>query len=255
MAIVMNRISLSIAALFLVFGCASPVRAEAPWEWRPNTLELHGKDIKFEWAVPKLVRTPGDTAQWQKLLDKRMKSQLSEFQSAFEDAQKENAKLQKEMPDFHPNPWESSGGYQVVWQDPDHLVLLWQGYDYRGGAHGLPMMEVTVLSAEQPDSLLPPSSLFNDEEKVLQALSTSSRAGLASQFADGLDEWALQGTEPTWDNFALVYPTQVDGPARFEVIFPSYQVAPYSAGTPTVEIPWDILAPYAPSLKDGVALP
>lgn len=246
---------LSIASLFLLFCHASPVRAEAPWEWRPSTLELHGKGIKFEWALPRLVRTPGDTAQWQKLLDKRMRSQLSEFQSAFEDAQKENARLRLEMPDYRPNPWESSGGYQVVWEDAQHLVLLWQGYDYRGGAHGIPVMEVTVLDAEQPDSLLPPSSLFSDEAKVLEALSTATRAGLASQFSEGLDEWALKGTEPVWENFSIVYPSHVDGPPRFEVIFPSYQVAPYVAGTPTVEISWDVLAPYAPSLKEGVALP
>lgn len=251
----MKRITLFIVSLFLPFCAASPVRAETPWEWRPNTLELHGKNIKFEWAVPKLVRTPGDTANWQKLLDKRMREELSEFQSAFEDAQKDNARLKLEMPDYKPNPWESSGGYKVMWEDPEHLVLLWQGYDYRGGAYGLPKMEVTVLSTEQPDSLLPPSSLFNDEGKVLEALSIASRDGLAAQFTDGLDDWALKGTEPTWDNFSLVYPSYLDGPPRFEVIFPSYQVAPYAAGTPTVEIPWGTLAPYAPTLGEGVKLP
>lgn len=251
----MNRKSLGMALLFLLLLSSSPVWAEAPWVWKPKTLELHGQDITFEWAVPKLQATPGDTANWQKLLDRKMKDQLNEFQNAFTEAQIENKAIQRENPDFDPNPWESTGGYQVVWEDPEHLVLLWKGYDYRGGAHGLPVMEVTVLSTEQPDSLLPPTSLFNDEANVLQVLSIASQAGLAGQFVDPLDEWAIKGTQPNWDNFRVVYPSHVDGPARFEVIFPAYQVAPYAAGTPTVQIPWEFLDEFAPALKNGVPLP
>lgn len=251
----MKRILTTIALLFLLLA-SSPLQAqEAPWSWVPSTLELHGTDITFRWAVPKLARTPGDTAHWQKLLDRRMRDRMDEFQSAFDDARREDAALISENPNYKPNPWESTGGYRVVWQDPAQLVLLWHGYDYRGGAHGLPVFEVTVLSSAQPDDLLPAPALFSDSAEFLPTLSEAARAALAAQFPDPLDEWALKGSAPEWENYSVVYPSYENGRKRFEVVFPAYQVAPYAVGAPKVEIPWEVLAPYAPNLVDGVPLP
>jgi hypothetical protein len=254
----MMRTPRAIGWLLLLLVTSSPAWAVNPWVWQPKTLELHGENVSFEWAVPKLLSSPGDTAEWQKLLDHEVADRLNEFENAYEQARQENARLLLENPDYRPKPWESSGGYQAVWEDPRHLVLLWKGYDYRGGAHGLPVLKVTVLSTEHPDSLLPPSSLFRDDASVLEVLSSASRQSLREQMAQQrteVDEWMLKGTEPGWQNFGVVYPTRVDGPPRFEVIFPSYQVAPYAAGTPTVQIPWELLSPFAPSLQDGVPLP
>ncbi len=252
----MKRILSTIAPLFLLLLASSPVQSqEAPWAWTPSTLELHGNEITFEWAVPKLVRAPGDAAHWQKLLDRRMRDRMGEFQTAFEEARREDAVLLRENPDYKPNPWESSGGYRVVWQDPQQLVLLWHGYDYRGGAHGLPVYEVTVLSSGQPDDLLPPQALFQDVPELLPTLSEAARAALASQSPEPLDEWALKGSAPAWENYSVIYPSFENGRRRFEVIFPPYQVAPYAAGAPTVEVPWEVLAPFTPGLTEGVPLP
>ena len=63
-----------------------------------------------------------------------------------------------------------------------------------------------------------------------------SREGLVKQGYDKTDEWMLEGTAPKPENFQLVVPGE-DG---LEVIFSSYQVAPYAAGTPSVEIPWSV---------------
>ena len=244
-----------MATLLLLLASSS--WAQSPWKWTPKTLELHGQDITFEWSLPKLSATPGDTALWQKQLDRAIADRLNEFQNAFEEARRESVALRRENPDYKPNPWESEGGYQVAWADERRLILVWQGYDYRGGAHGLPVMDVTVLDAEQPDSLLPPSSLFSDEAGALEALSRATRANLDEQMLgdQSQDEWVLKGTEPHWENFHVVYPMQTDGPPRWEVIFPSYQVAPYSAGTPTVEIPWQVLSGFAPTLIPEVLKP
>jgi hypothetical protein len=244
-----------ISWLILLFVTTSPAAADPTWQWKPSTLESRSADMTFDWAIPRLERSPGDMSHWQKLLDRDVRERLNEFQNAWAEAQAENARLRAENPEFRANPWESSGGYQVVWQDPRYLVLLWQGYDYRGGAHGLPVLRVTVLDTERPDALLGSQALFRDQPGLLEALSSASRDGLAGQFAEPLDDWARTGTEARWDNFQVLYPCYLDGPARFEVIFPSYQVAPYAAGTPTVEIPWAKLAPWANDLKDGEPLP
>ena len=246
----MKRISFGMAALFLLLGISSPVWGQtSSWSWQSSRVKLQEKNLTFDWSVPNLSTSPGDTAHWQTLLDKDMAERRSQFRAAYEEARKDDAEIQREHPDYTPNPWESSGDYQVVWQDDKQLVLLWQGYDYRGGAHGLPAIWATVLSADKPDSLLPPQALFSDSPEFLQALSQATRKGLAAQFAEPLDEWALKGTEPSWENFSIIYPSKLDGPARFEVIFPSYQVAPYAAGTPTVTISWETLNRWTPSLK------
>lgn len=241
-------------ALLLLF-LTSPVSAETPWKWEAKTLDVSGDGYHFEWSYPKLTAGPGDTANWQKLLDRKVADWANEFQNDYEDSWKENRKIRQENPDYKPAPWGSEGAYQVVWQDERRLILLWQGYDYRGGAHGAHFLEVTILDAEQPDSLLPPSSLFTDEREVLRTLSEVTRSKLEEHFGEKLDEWALKGSEPKWENFTIVYPNNSAGQARFEVIFPSYQVAPYAAGTPSVEFPFEVLAPWAPTLLEGTGVP
>ncbi len=237
-----------IFGALLLLVLTSPVFAQTGWKWEAQTHEAREEGYKFKWSYPKLLSGPGDTKNWQRLLDRKVADWANEFQNDFDDNQKELRKTREQYPDTPSMEWGSEGSYQVVWQDERRLVLLWQGYDFRGGAHGAHFLEVSVLDAQQPDSLLPPSSLFDDETEVLRTLSEVTRVNLAEQFGQPLDEWALKGTEPKWENFSIVYPNNTAGTERFEVIFPSYQVAPYAAGTPTVEIPFEVLAPWTQSL-------
>lgn len=241
-------------ALLLLF-LTSPVIADPAWKWKAKTLDVSGQGFRFTWSYPKLSTTPGDTDLWQKQLDRKIADWANEFQNDYETQLKDNKKFLEENPDYQPVPWTMEGSYQIVWQDEQHLIILWQGHDFRGGAHGAHVLEVSVLNSQQPDSLLPPSSLFTDEAEVLRNLSEVTRVKLAEHFGQPLDEWALKGTEPTWENFSLTYPINTGGTARFEVIFPSYQVAPYAAGTPTVDFSFEVLAPWAPSLMGGEGVP
>ena len=251
----MNRCFTRMAWALLLLFLTSPVFAEPSWKWEAKTTDISKEGRRFTWSYPQLSASPGDTSNWQKQLDRKVADWANEFQNDYEEQWKENQKFRQENPDFKPAPWGFEGSYQIVWQDEQHLIILWQGYDFRGGAHGAHFLEVSVLDAQQPDSLLPPSSLFTDEVEVLRHLSEVTRVKLAEHFGQPLDDWALKGTEPSWENFSIVYPINADGTARFEVIFPSYQVAPYAAGTPTVEFPFEVLAPWAPSLMGGEGVP
>lgn len=128
------------------------------------------------------------------------------------------------------NPWSLDLTAEVTYKGPFWCVVM-SGYDYRGGAHGIPFLDVVYFDGEtkaeiQQEEVLIPGAL--------EELASLSRAGLIKQGFDAEDEWMLKGTEPTAENYQVVA-AKKEG---LEVIFPSYQVAPYAAGTPSVMIPW-----------------
>ncbi len=150
----------------------------------------------------------------------------NEFVREFEEAKAESQ-------GGHMNPWTLALNGTVEYQDK-FLVLAVSGYDYRGGAHGLPVLEVFLFdtATQKP---IQQQELFEDPGKAYGELSRLTRADLIKQGFDKDDEWMQGGTEPKADNFTGVVPTK----KGVTVVFPSYQVAPYAAGTPTVELTWD----------------
>ena len=128
------------------------------------------------------------------------------------------------------NPWSLSAGAKVTYKGKFWTVMV-NGYDYRGGAHGIPILDAVYFSPQSFEEVSQ-DALF--EKNAYEILSRWSREGLVKQGFDKTDDWMLEGTAPKPENFQLVVP----GEGGVEVIFSSYQVAPYAAGTPSVEIPW-----------------
>lgn len=145
----------------------------------------------------------------------------------------------------HMNPWSLSMNGTFEYQGK-FTVLAIGGYDYRGGAHGLPVLDVIFFDSttHQP---IPQSALYKDPAQAYARLSKLTRADLVKQGFDKDDEWMLKGSAPKAENFTGVVPTK----EGVTVIFPSYQVASYAQGQPSVELTWDQLkdlfkAKYAP---------
>jgi peptidoglycan-N-acetylmuramic acid deacetylase PdaC-like protein/uncharacterized protein DUF3298 len=130
------------------------------------------------------------------------------------------------------NPWSLSAKAEVAYQGKFWAVAV-EGYDYRGGAHGMPVLGVYYFDAQTFEQL-PQSRLLADG--AYESLSRLTREGLVSQGFAADDEWMIEGTKPTADNFQLVIPSE----EGVKVIFNSYQVASYSRGTPSVELSWDV---------------
>lgn len=252
--------------LLLFLWTSLPSQAEAPWIWTTQRIKAGQAACLFDWTLPSLAQTPGDTSAWQKLLNDHVTQWRRNFQTDYDAQEAEFIKISQRDPSFKPAPWESSGSFQVVWTDPRYLVVLWQGYDFRGGAHGMPVLDVCILDRDNPDRLQSSRLLFSFSTEALDTLSRLCRQQLAQRFAEDSDadtssssanqasepdEWVIQGTQPQWSNFSIVYPTNLNGPDRFEVIFPPYQVAPYAMGSPTVTIPWKQLSPFTPSLTQS----
>jgi hypothetical protein len=81
--------------------------------------------------------------------------------------------------------------------------------------------------------------VFQAESAFLETISQLSRNALIASLGESADTGMIdQGTTPYEDNFQAWY---LDGDA-FVILFPPYQVAPYSAGRQKVEIPLSELA-------------
>lgn len=229
--------------LFTLLLLTAPTWAQTGWKWERSNIIRLGPGYEFKWSSPSLTAAPEtkEIEGWQKALTALMAGWTKEFcqeaEKAFEEAKDSK---------FKPNAWSSEGDFQIVWSDSKTMIVRWSGYDYRGGAHGMPFIEVRVLSLDRPGELLPASFLFEQSPEALKTISELARAELTEMLEEQeLDDWALKGTAPEWDNYQLIYPVTEDGETTFEVIFPPYQVAPYAAGSPTVQLPFNKIRPLA----------
>ncbi|NKN31950.1 DUF3298 domain-containing protein [Marichromatium bheemlicum] len=133
---------------------------------------------------------------------------------------------------------EGEAGHRTEWLQ----VIVFEGYEYDGGAHGMPLLAPLLLDLTTARPL-DPAALFRTDSAWLQRLARHSRAALAERDLLGADsDWIHQGTAPVSENYQWLLP----GPDGLTVIFPPYAVAPYAAGAQRVLIPYgeidDLLA-------------
>lgn len=131
-------------------------------------------------------------------------------------------------------PWTLDIQYDAPYQTARYLALLFTGYDFRGGAHGMPIIEPVVID-RQDGRRVPPAGLFLHDADWLGALAGRCYAELKLRDLPGADEvWLRGGTEPKAESYRLLFP----GPDGLRVIFPPYSVAPYAVGIQEVLIPY-----------------
>lgn len=134
-----------------------------------------------------------------------------------------------------------------------------------GGAHPAPV-EGTFVFDHRAGRVITLDDLFAQPDRARKALADFARATLAKRLAADApkpgeasvaagQEWKTNmqqmldyGTKPTNVNFALfvVRAGASDAAASpgITLVFPPYQVAPYSAGTQTVEVPASLFATF-----------
>lgn len=177
------------------------------------------KDVEPPSLVVKMPQVQG----LENFLAEYERSVRSEFLDDYEKAKEEGAIY---------NLWSLDVEGVLVYQGK-FLALSMQGYDYRGGAHGMPYMEVMYFDSKSKKALNQSDILMEDS---YQKLSEICRQDLAEQGFDAHDDWMLRGTEAVPANYELMVPRK----EGLEVVFRSYQVASYAAGTPSVTIPWTV---------------
>jgi uncharacterized protein YecT (DUF1311 family) len=138
-----------------------------------------------------------------------------------------------------------AASFEVPLATPRLVTVVTEGYDYGGGAHGLPFTIATTfdLELERPLTL---DDVFANGRGIADALFpvVMDRLGSDAREWEGAEKNARKVLEnvSSWTFLA-------DGAA---VTFPPYAVAPYAAGSPRVRFTWAELKPY---LKAGSPLP
>ena len=140
------------------------------------------------------------------------------------------------------------------------VAVAADGSSYTGGAHGNPLVQRFVWLPQQrkmlsAEALVPDAGNWTP---VADYAREQLMTGLARQLdEDGLEAaeraevWQNgarmidEGTKPEAANFARFEPVMnADGAIRaLRFVFPPYQVAPYSEGTRTVDVPAQVLLP------------
>lgn len=196
----MKRLILLCLVLFLV----SPVIAEEqPPE--PPSIEMNFPD------EPSL----------KSFIENYKKDVLAEFQGEYDKAVQEDGIF---------NPWSLDVDGLITYRGKFWCMRI-GGYDYRGGAHGMPFLDSFYFDAETKKQLV-------DDDLFLpglyEKLCELCRADLIKQGFEADDDWMMRGTEPTASNYRVI----VADKGGLIVLFNPYQVAPYAAGVPEVTIPW-----------------
>lgn len=134
--------------------------------------------------------------------------------------------------------WSLSIDYDTPYRTSRYLAIPFAGYEYTGGAHGMPLILPLVIDLSTGRSI-PPEGLFKPGSDWLEQLSVRCLSELKGRDLLGDDgEWLREGTAPKLENFSLLFP----GPDGLTVTFAPYSVAPYAAGIQEVLIPYKDLA-------------
>ncbi|MAU12271.1 MAG: hypothetical protein CL607_20785 [Anaerolineaceae bacterium] len=133
------------------------------------------------------------------------------------------------------HPWELYLDYETFTYNADVVSIKFAGYQYTGGAHGLPYIKTFVFDLSGDTSrILTLNDVFQEEHNPWLTIQPMVKAQLLEQFGDSADaSWIDEGTGENPDNYASFV---IDGDA-IVFYFQAYQVAPYVAGMPSVRIP------------------
>ncbi len=142
--------------------------------------------------------------------------------------------------------WDLTAIYETKEKGEVLCVVMFSG-EYTGGAHPNPSLATFVYSMSKA-KLYSLKDMFKSNSKYLENIAGfCSKEITARKISD--EKWIKEGTQAKEENYKFFYLNN----KGLVIIFPQYQVAPYSEGNQEVTIPYnylkDILNPDAPVVK------
>lgn len=139
-----------------------------------------------------------------------------------------------EGPGWEGPDWSLTLDYDSPHRTDRLLAIPFTGYEYTGGAHGMPLILPLIIDLSSGERV-PPEGLFASGSPWLERLSELSLVALQGRdLLSADDQWLREGTAPRLENFSLLFP----GPDGLTVTFAPYSVAPYAAGIQEALIPY-----------------
>lgn len=158
-----------------------------------------------------------------------------ELYTSAANALKDQANTDAENGELFVGPYSLDIDSEVSLINPSIISFSSDGYIYTGGAHGLSAFYNLNYDINKLD-FIELKELFKNQD-YLSFLSETSRDQLREMKwfdADTSEEWVLEGTEASEDNFSIYYLTE----DSLVLVMSEYQVAPYAVGMSSVTIPY-----------------
>lgn len=216
-------------------GTPAPVAAAPSAQVNPPALEERST---AEYSL-QITRAPIDPAH--RPLLRAVEAELAQARDQFIG----QALAAKEEGFVFDQPWNLELKVEAVLQTDALVQLELSGYEYSGGAHGMPLLSSFTYLPEA-SALMTIEDWFADDS-VWEAISAAAIEALVQQFETLLEEtldpaaleWIQTGASADPANFAHYRPLldEAERIRAFEIVFQPYQVGPYAIGTPKVEIP------------------
>ncbi|WNO53901.1 DUF4163 domain-containing protein [Stakelama saccharophila] len=218
---------------------ASPV---SPQPERTEAIDLKEKSDALEFSY----RIPAEAAAIPGLAD-MLKTRA---ETAKRDALTEHAEMAESLPvDAPARAFELTVDWSVAADTPQLLVLTAEGYDYRGGAHGMPIHRVLYWDKAAAREI-PFDALFTDRAAALATVRDDFCAKLDKARADkrGISLAELKkSTDDTMESFTacpefdekipVAFTHPVGGKfGRITFIVPPYIAGPYAEGDYTLDL-------------------
>lgn len=138
--------------------------------------------------------------------------------------------------DFHYD-YTYEEGYQITFLNEQYLSILANGYEYAGGAHGMPFRTPLIFDLETGEQVKG-KSLFAVSEEQFGEIKLEAYKELIEQSEEGTyGEDALSIVEKTIDFDSGYYLTE-NGVTFY---YDPYALAPYAAGYVEVTVPYEKL--------------
>lgn len=140
--------------------------------------------------------------------------------------------------------WFLEMHYNEVRHSDTIFTVVFSNYMFTGGAHGIPYRSSHTFDTES-ETILTLDDVFIDVDTALVEIAPLAVDKLTELFDGATDtDWIEDGTDPTEPENYAIWGLSEDS---FIIYFSAYQVAPYVAGQPTIEIPLselsDVLEP------------
>ena len=134
-------------------------------------------------------------------------------------------------------PYSLQGGYSSPFVSDKLINVVFEGYEFTGGAHGNYIYRTFVFDTATGKELKL-QDFFVDKKGYLAAIAKYASQEITKRDVSDAD-WIKTGTAPDKANYQFFYWTK-DG---LTIVFPPYQVAAYAAGPQDVIIPFSELVP------------
>lgn len=206
----------------LKFSKSQP--AQVHFETKSITSSTTGYAIDFDYPV--LV---GASQEAVSKVEQTIESFVTTTTQVFLESAKENADYQSGVPG---GQFMLESDYSVMKFSESVYDVIFHGYLYTGGAHGMPIIRTFIFDVSTGDRI-ELSDLFKPGTDFLKTIAVYAEQEIIKRDVSEPD-WIKSGTEPKPENYQDYYLTK-DG---LMIVFPPYQVAAYAAGPQEVLIPF-----------------